>query len=74
MKVLLPSCVNVISVKKGIKFNSSHVPPTVHPHVIQRPVSHLFSTLSRTFEKKGHERDDWWFQFGDGESVGPVVS
>lgn len=30
--------------------------------------------MSHTFEKEGHEGDDWWFQFGNSESVGPVVS
>lgn len=37
-------------------------------------ITPLFSTWSRTFEEEGHEGDDWWFQFGDGESVRPVVS
>lgn len=30
--------------------------------------------LGCTFEKEGHEGDDWWFQFGDSQSVGSVVS
>lgn len=34
----------------------------------------LSPTQSRTFEEEGHEGDDWRFQFGDGESVRPVVS
>lgn len=34
MKVLLPSCVNVISVKKWIKFNGSHFSRRVHLYVI----------------------------------------
>lgn len=29
---------------------------------------------SRTFEKQRHEGDDWRVQFGNSESVGPVVS
>lgn len=37
-------------------------------------ITPLFSTWSRTFEEEGHEGDDWRFQFGDGESVRPVVS
>lgn len=37
-------------------------------------ITPLFSTWSRTFEEEGHERNDWRFQFGDGESVRPVVS
>ena len=30
--------------------------------------------LCRTFEEERHEGDDWWFQFGDSEAVGSVVS
>lgn len=37
-------------------------------------ITPLFSTWSRTFEEEGHEGDDWRLQFGDGESVRPVVS
>lgn len=37
-------------------------------------ITPLFSTWSCTFEEEGHERNDWRFQFGDGESVRPVVS
>lgn len=37
-------------------------------------LSLLLSTLNCTFEEEGHEGDDGRFQFGDGESVGSVVS
>lgn len=61
MKVLLPSWVNVISEKrKTIKRESNDN-------------SDMFE-WGCTFEKEGHEGDDWWLQFGDSQSVGSVVS
>lgn len=87
MKVLLPSCVNVISVKKGIQFNSSHVPPRVHSHGTQwlsysweKRVSLLFSTLTKPYLWEGGAWRGWlvvpvWWRWVcriGGFSMGPV--
>lgn len=58
-----------------MKFNGIHVPPRrVHFPCDTVTGVVMFSTLSRTFEKEGHEGDDRRLQFGDSEPVGPVVS
>ena len=62
--------------KEIMRMNGGHVCPTMFSYETQRAMYSDTSTftVTDTFEKEGHEGDDWRLQFGDSESVGPVVS